>query len=98
MTKPEGSAGSLPGEDADLDFSFGTPGSPRPVAGTPPGGRRGIDEPPRVAGPPFRLAGPSGDTAASPAAPLAGGDQLDRLRAAIVNGRQTPRQKIEALA
>ncbi|GEM_PF-6838004 len=95
----EAPPGSLPGEDADLDFSFETPGSPRPVAGTPPGGgRRGIDEPPRVAGPPFRLAGPSGDTAVTPAAPLAGGEQLDRLRAAIVNGRQTPRQKIEALA
>lgn len=94
----EAPPGSPPGEDADLDFSFGTPDSPRPVASTPPGGRRGIDEPPRVAGPPFRLAGPSGDTAASPAAPLAAGDQLDRLRAAIVNGRQTPRQKIEALA
>lgn len=97
-------AGARPAEEPDFDFSD-------TALGRPGAGRRGLDAPvtgeglsfSRYGSPPLapqRRAGeaPAGSPPAGPAPLPAASDQITQLRAAIVEGRQTPRQKIETLA
>lgn len=100
-------AGPATGE-RDFDFSFGTPGGfstapgatgGDPLPGRPGSGRRGLDEPAKTSSSPSSAApSPANGTPAAEPAPSQVHAQLAELRAAIVAGRQAPRQKIETLA